>query len=69
MNRPSVYLNLLVLFLAAITAQAAQTWTVRLEEPTGIERRDGEVVRVRLAKIGQHRTGYRVTGPGGIELP
>jgi beta-mannosidase len=50
-------------------AQAAQTWTVRLEEPTGIERRDGELVRVPLAKIGGRRAGYRITNPAGQELP
>ena len=69
MNRSSVYSNFLVFFLAATCAQAAHTWTVRLEEPTGIERRDAELVRVPLAKVGGQRAGYRVTNPAGRELP
>lgn len=69
MNRPSVYSNFLLLFLAGGCGQAAQTWTVRLEEPTGIERRDAEIVRVPLAKVGGRRAGYRVTDPSGKELP
>ncbi len=69
MNRSSVYSNFLVLALAAASTQAAQTWTVKLEEPTGIERRDSEIVRVPLAKVGGQRTGYRVTNPAGQELP
>ncbi|HEY3443824.1 MAG TPA: glycoside hydrolase family 2 TIM barrel-domain containing protein [Paludibaculum sp.] len=69
MNRPSFYPNLLVLLLVGAALQAAQTWTVRLEEPTGIERRDAEIVRVPLAKVGGQRAGYRVTNPAGQELP
>lgn len=63
------YRNLVLLLLAGGTLPAAQSWTVRLEEPTGIERRDGEIVRVPLERIGGQRAGYRVTDPAGRELP
>jgi beta-mannosidase len=48
---------------------AAQLWTVRVEEPTGIERRTAEVVRVPLARLAGVREGYRVTTAEGRELP
>ncbi len=48
---------------------AAQVWTVRVEEPTGIERRDAELAAVPLAKVGGHAGGYRIADPGGHELP
>jgi beta-mannosidase len=49
----------------AMAAQAAEGWLVRVEEPTGIERRTGELARVPLAKVGGHRQGFQVQGPGG----
>jgi hypothetical protein len=48
---------------------AAQVWTVRIEEPTGLYRRTDEVVRVPLAKVGSHRTGYVVTDPKRRQQP
>ena len=49
----------------AMAAQAAEGWLVRVEEPTGIERRTEELARVPLAKLGGHRQGFQVQGPGG----
>ncbi|NWF83167.1 MAG: hypothetical protein HXY18_04980, partial [Bryobacteraceae bacterium] len=54
---------------AAAIAPAAQVWTVRVEEPTGIERRDGELARVPLSRIGNSRDGFRVVDARGRELP
>ncbi|MBA3973245.1 MAG: hypothetical protein C0504_03380 [Candidatus Solibacter sp.] len=59
----------LLLAICATAAPAAQIWTVRIEEPTGIERRTGELVRVPLAKLGGHKSGFRVAAPGGREVP
>ncbi len=50
-------------------AQAAQSWTVRVEEPTGIERRDAELVRVPLGSLGHLREGFRIADSRGRELP
>ena len=58
----------LVLALAAV-APAAQVWSVRVEEPTGIYRRIAEVIEVPTAKLGGHTAGFSVTGPEGKELP
>lgn len=55
--------------MTAVVAPAAQIWTVRIEEPTGIERRSGELVRVPIGKLGGHRSGFRVGAPGGREVP
>src|SRR5512138_611654 len=57
------------LFLIPIVATAGQSWPVRVEEPTGIYRRDGEVVRVPLAKFGGNRSGFTVTDERGREVP
>lgn len=59
-----------LIFLAApVPLVAAQSWLVRVEEPTGIERRDAEIVAVPLSKLGGHSGGYRVASPEGRELP
>ena len=50
-------------------AYGAQSWTVRLEEPTGLYRRSGEIVRVPVTKLGGNRTGFSVSDPNGRELP
>ena len=42
---------------------------VRVEEPTGLYRRTGEVVSVPVAKLGGPRDGFRVVDPAGRELP
>jgi hypothetical protein len=52
-----------------IPPAAAQTWTVRLEEPTGIERRRGEVVRVPLERLKPGAAGFRVAAPDGRAVP
>ena len=42
----------LTLLLLAVTASpAAQVWSVRVEEPTGLYRRVGEVIAVPIAKV------------------
>ncbi|HPT28509.1 MAG TPA: glycoside hydrolase family 2 TIM barrel-domain containing protein, partial [Bryobacteraceae bacterium] len=67
-----VYLTLLLttcLSLHAGPPAGARAWTVRVEEPTGIERRTGELVRVPLAKLGGYPAGFRVSAPGDTEVP
>jgi beta-mannosidase len=60
-----------VCFLPAFAGQtgAAQTWTVRLEEPTGIERRESEVVSAPLSAFGGRTQGFRVMDGEGREVP
>ncbi|QOY86192.1 glycoside hydrolase family 2 protein [Paludibaculum fermentans] len=57
------------LLLLAAVSQAAQVWTVRVEEPTGLYRRTNEAVAVPLAKLGGHTAGFTVTNAEGKELP
>jgi beta-mannosidase len=66
--RSTVYWILALPVLSAVVA-GAQRYTVRVEEPTGIERRDDELARVPLAKVGGQTAGYRVVSPRGRELP
>ena len=61
--------RLTLLLLAATAAPAAQVWSVRVEEPTGLYRRVGEVVAVAIAKVGGHPAGFTVTDATGKELP
>ncbi|MFB3828362.1 MAG: glycoside hydrolase family 2 protein [Bryobacteraceae bacterium] len=50
-----------------LPALVLQLWTVQVEEPTGIYRREAEVV---AAPVAAGRTsGFRVTSPDGRELP
>lgn len=51
------------------SAVLADVWTLRIEEPTGLYRRTGEVVHVALAKVGGHDAGFTVVDPQGRELP
>lgn len=51
-----------------VSLSAAQVWTVRVEEPTGIERRTNELVRVPLERLGNHTAGYRVVDSQGREV-
>ncbi len=51
------------------TATAASTWTVRIEEPTGLYRRTNEVASVPLSKVGGQSAGYMVVDPAGREVP
>ncbi|MFY9556996.1 MAG: hypothetical protein WAV47_19985, partial [Blastocatellia bacterium] len=57
--------------VAVIAAAQGRSWVIQLEEPTGIERRDGEVVRLitRFA-MGEARAGQlRVLDDESRELP
>src|SRR5260221_6020227 len=47
----------------------AESWIVRVEEPTGLYPRSGEVVAVPYAKIGGPQPAWRVLDAGGNELP
>jgi hypothetical protein len=58
-----------ILLTLVPAALCAQVWTVRVEEPTGLYRRTGEVVAIPVAKLGGHTAGFSVTDPGGRELP
>ena len=61
----------LLIGFALSTQAQVRKWTVRLEEPTGIERRDKEVVRVNLKVLwNQIRAeGLRVIDSQGREMP
>ena len=48
---------------------AANTWNVRVEEPTGLYPRTNEVVRVPLDKLGGHPGPFVITDPEGNERP
>ncbi|MCX6635016.1 MAG: hypothetical protein NT090_08045, partial [Acidobacteria bacterium] len=48
---------------------AAEVWTVRVEEPTGLYRRTEEVVAVPLAKLGRRAGWVQVLDAQGRELP
>ena len=61
--------RLLVGMLVALAAPAAQVWTVRVEEPTGLYPRDSETVATPLAKVGGHREGFTVVDDRGTEVP
>jgi beta-mannosidase len=63
--KPSLGLASLLIF----SASAAQLWTVRIEEPTGLYRRTNEAVAIPLDKLGGHHAGFTVTDPAGRELP
>jgi beta-mannosidase len=58
-----------LLLLAVIASPAAQVWTVRVEEPTGLYRRTGEVIAIPLDKVGGRSEGFTVADPAGRELP
>ena len=61
---------LLICLAFSVPAQVRK-WTVRLEEPTGIERRDKEIVRVNLKSMWQEvrAEGLRVLDSQGLEVP
>lgn len=48
---------------------AAELWTLRLEEPTGLYRRNHEVVSVPLNKLGGARGPFTVADEKGREIP
>ena len=47
----------------------AQVWKIRIEEPTGLYRRTGEVASVPLERLGGSRGGFAVTDARGREVP
>src|SRR4051812_25990871 len=57
----------LALFIFNVHAELA--WKVRLEEPTGIYRRNGEVVHLPLDKLPGQKGHFVVTDPSGKEVP
>ncbi|MCL4843509.1 MAG: hypothetical protein KJZ79_16800 [Bryobacteraceae bacterium] len=65
----TVYRILIAALAGCVTMAAANVWTVRIEEPTGIERRDGELIRIPIGKVGGHAQGYRVVDAQGREVP
>lgn len=58
-----------VIVLTAAVCQAVQTWTVTVEEPTGLYPRQMEVLRIPIAKLAENRHGFTVLSPDGRELP
>ncbi len=58
----------LILLVPALLL-AGQTWTVRVEEPTGLYPRTGEVVRVPLSKLGGKRAGFAVVDSQSRGVP
>lgn len=60
--------KLALFFIAACVASAGQ-WSVRIEEPTGLYRRTGEVVALPLERFSPHRSGFTVIDPEGREVP
>lgn len=69
MNSPVYRALILILPCLVLPLEAAQTWIVRLEEPTGIERRIAEVASAPLANFGGRGSGFRVIDQAGKELP
>ncbi len=57
------------LFVLTVCAASAAQWSVRIEEPTGLYRRTGEVVAVPLERFAPHREGFTVIDPQGRETP
>ena len=47
----------------------AETWQVRVEEPSGLYPRTNEVVSIPYSKIGGPHTSWQVVDPQGRELP
>jgi beta-mannosidase len=60
---------LALFLLAAMASPAAQVWSVRVEEPTGLYRRTGEAIAIPIAQTGNHTSGFTVTDAAGGEVP
>ncbi len=60
---------LLFSLLALESVSAAESWTVRVEEPTGLYPRTNEVVEVPYEKLGGKGEAWTVTDQQGAELP
>jgi beta-mannosidase len=58
-----------VCILAQTLAASAASWTVRVEEPTGLYPRTNEVVAVSFEKIGGRQKAWQVIDAHGRELP
>ena len=56
-------------FLGLRAGLAADTWTVRIEEPTGLYPRTNEVVAVPYESIGGKRSAWLITDKAGKQLP
>jgi beta-mannosidase len=67
----SLFFSLLSLLGVALAhpLSAAEVWTVRVEEPTGLYPRTNEVVAVPFAKLGGRQSAWRVIDVQGNELP
>ncbi len=50
-------------------AQQPQSWTVQVEEPTGLYRRTSEVVAIPVAKLGGNTKGFVIANEQREELP
>jgi beta-mannosidase len=74
MRRSSIKLVPFSLLLAGATAvlplpACAESWRIRVEEPTGLYPRTNEVVVVPYSKIGGQHPAWQVVDPLGKELP
>lgn len=58
-----------VIAAIAVCAASGAEWRVRIEEPTGLYRRTGEVAAVGLEKFAPHREGFTVLDAEGREVP
>ena len=61
--------SLCCLVLGGVLSNAAQVWTVQVEEPTGLYRRTGEVIAVPVAKLGGKTGPFTVVDSAGREQP
>ena len=59
----------LTLTTTTLSLRAADAWSVRVEEPTGLYPRTNEIVAVSYTKIGGPQTAWRVLDSTGQELP
>ena len=67
--RAHLVVSALMLLGCGLRVDAAQKWTVRVEEPTGLYRRTDEVVRVPLQRLPGQTGRFVVIDPAGKELP
>ncbi len=63
------FLSGLLMVAHATGAPQEKQWDVRLEEPTGLYPRDGEIVRIPVESLGGNRSGFLVVSPEGNEVP
>ena len=65
----SLHFLIPLLTISPIGASAAQVWTIRVEEPTGLYRRTYEIVRVPLDKLGGRQDGFTIVDARDREVP